>query len=99
MRPHDHERALTGAVIPFAPRKTDEGPQVSTIVALVAVSVLHNQDETVEDKLADLIEQSGQAEIIEVSDAFGEGGVYEASDALPPIPSASNDNSLTSVKR
>ena len=63
-------------IIPFAPRSydlSDDGVPadgVSTIVAIVAVTLRHGSDETPEERLADLIEETGHAEIIEVQDAY-----------------------------
>ena len=73
-------------IIPFAPRNhglsdeiiTTDG--VSTIVAIVAVTLRHGSDETPEDRLADLIESTGHAEIIEIQDACSE--TFGQSDAL-----------------
>ena len=68
---NDHDRMASGAIIPFQPRAIDKDTiEVSTIVALVAVTILHSPDEGPEDKLVEMIEQSGEAEIIEVMDAF-----------------------------
>ena len=57
-------------IIPFSPRKANQkNITVTTIAAIIAVSVLHNDDENPEDKLMALIESSGEIEIIEAFDA------------------------------
>lgn len=71
MSPSDREFCLNNSVIPFEPRSTKkEKLEVSTIAALVAVTILHTEDESPEEKLLELIEQSGEAEVIDASDAF-----------------------------
>ena len=74
MRSRDTKPAMTGDVIPFTPRHCEEetGPTVSTIVAVMAVTLLHDKDECAEDRLAQLIERTGEAEIVEMSEAFDE---------------------------
>ena len=60
----------TANVIPFSPRKsTNTGVKVTTIAAVIAVIVLHSDDENPEEKLLDLIESSGEAEILDALDA------------------------------
>ena len=94
MRPRDTEPAITGAIIPFTPRhdESDNSPIVSTIVAVMAVTLLHDKDECAEDRLAQLIEASGQAEIVEMSEAFDEGVSLSAATSLPEVPVFANDN-------
>ena len=72
MYPTDPNSADSAAIIPFAPRsfQNEDGPsdEVSTIVAVVAVTLRHDSTMSPEEGLADLIEASGQAEIIEIQD-------------------------------
>ena len=57
-------------IIPFSPRKADQkNVSVTTIAAIIAVSVLHSDDENPEDKLMALIEASGEVEILDALDA------------------------------
>ena len=83
-------------IIPFAPRpydmaETSAADAVSTIVAIVAVTLRHGSDETPEERLADLIEGTGHAEIIEIQDACSEA--FDQSDAqMMGQRPASNDN-------
>ena len=57
-------------IIPFSPRKANQkNVSVTTIAAIIAVSVLHSDDENPEDKLIELIETSGEAEILDALDA------------------------------
>ena len=60
----------TANVIPFSPRKsTEKDIKVTTIAAVIAVIVLHSDDENPEEKLLNLIESSGEAEILDALDA------------------------------
>ena len=57
-------------IIPFSPRKASQkNVSVTTIAAIIAVSVLHSDEENPEDKLMALIESSGEIEIIDALDA------------------------------
>ena len=42
----------------------------TTIAALIAVTILHDETESPEDKLIDMIEASGEAEVMDSSDAL-----------------------------
>ena len=96
MRPIDPTYVDSAAIIPFAPRPYDATSaeitdEVSTIVAIVAVTLRHASDESPEERLADLIEASGQAEIIEIQDACTE--IFDQSDAANMGQAAAvNDN-------
>ena len=69
----DRDPGNTACIIPFSPRKPDEkNVKVTTIAAIIAVTVLHNDDEIPEEKLMDLIEASGEAEILDAIDATDE---------------------------
>ena len=70
MQNPDRNIVGTANVIPFSPRKsTKTGVKVTTIAAVIAVIVLHSDDENPEEKLLDLIESSGEAEILDALDA------------------------------
>lgn len=100
MRPIDPHNSDSAAILPFAPRAHDErllsgdhetGDAVSTIVAIVAVTLRHDKQQTPEDRLADLIEATGQADIIEIQDAYDD--VIDGADASHMrFGTARNDN-------
>ena len=82
-----------GKIIPFR-HLDDETAHIktSTIAALVAVTIMHDSSISAEDKLLEIIENSGEAEVLNNDDAFSELGLYHAdepSDKLNPA----NDNS------
>ena len=70
MQSTDRNIVETANIIPFSPRKsTEKDVKATTIAAVIAVTVLHNDDENPEEKLMDLIESSGEAEILDALDA------------------------------
>ena len=70
MQNPDRNTIKISNIIPFSPRKANQkNVSVTTIAAIIAVSVLHSDDENPEDKLIELIESSGEAEILDALDA------------------------------
>ena len=66
MRPNEPSAVDSAAIIPFDPTiqsksQKEVSDEVSTIVAIVAVTLRHSSDESPEERLADLIEMSGAA--------------------------------------
>ena len=99
MRPNDPSAVDSAAIIPFDPTiqsksQKEVSDEVSTIVAIVAVTLRHSSDESPEERLADLIEMSGAAEIIEIQDAYADFAHDEACGA-PMGMQALNDNSAS----
>ena len=89
----DHDLRLSGDIIPFQPRKTTETSMVTTtIAALVAVTILHDRSYLPEDKLLDIIEQSGEAEVLDTADAYDMFPPEDTEPSMNLTPSASNDN-------
>jgi len=100
MQTSDHDMRLSGDVIPFQPKQAKPGQGqtkkvlTTTIAALIAVTVLHDDTESPEDKLIDLIEASGEAEVMDSSDALDMLGDIEADDiTTAEVKTPSNDNS------
>lgn len=95
MRTSDRDTTIQAAIIPFEPRRpAQDDVQVSTIAALVAVTVLHGIDERPEDKLLELIEQSGDAEVVDAMDATD--GLSDANADMVLTGKAHNDNEMPS---
>ena len=70
MQNPDRNMIKISNIIPFSPRKANQKNfTVTTIATIIAVSVLHSDDENPEDKLLELIESSGEAEILDALDA------------------------------
>ena len=94
MQTPDHDLRLSGDIIPFQPRKTNESSiATTTIAALVAVTILHDSSISPEDKLLEIIEQTGEAEVLETADALDEFPQENSDASLNLTPTASNDNS------
>jgi len=93
MSSSEHEYRFAGLVIPFHPRPRKKTElEVSTIAALVAVNILHDADESPEEKLLNLIEASGEAEVIDASDALEAIGENCEDFSMGYQASADNDN-------
>ena len=70
MQNPDRDTIKISNIIPFSPRKANQKNfTVTTIATIIAVSVLHSDDENPEDKLMALIEASGEVEILDALDA------------------------------
>ncbi len=70
MQNQNRNTSKIGNIIPFSPRKSaPQNVSVSTIATIIAVTVLHSDDESPEDKLIELIESSGEVEILDALDA------------------------------
>jgi hypothetical protein len=90
MRTSDQDRSHCGQLIEFQPRKSpDTSLQATTIAALVAVTILHDDSVSAEEKLLELIEQTGEAEILDLLDASEE---LEPHDSWQMSFTAANDN-------
>ena len=70
MQNPDRDTIKISNIIPFSPRKANQKNFTATTIAtIIAVSVIHSDDENPEDKLIELIESSGEAEILDALDA------------------------------
>ena len=88
---NDHDLVQSENVIPFAKREEmHDKPMVSSIMTVVAVSILHDADESPEAKLVEMIEGSGEAEIVEAIDAFDE--LFQTAQAPELQLTPQNDN-------
>ena len=78
MQNPDRDTIKISNIIPFSPRKANQKNfTVTTIATIIAVSVLHSDDENPEDKLMALIESSGEVEILDALDATDDIEVAE----------------------
>ena len=99
MQKTDHEMRLSGDVIPFEPRalKSEKGQTkkvvTTTIAALIAVTILHDETESPEEKLIDMIEAGGEAEVMDSSDALDMlGDIYPDQVQETEVKTPTNDN-------
>jgi len=93
-------------ILPFRPDQASHNDTtVTTIAALVAVTVMHDDNMSAEEKLLEIIEKSGEAEVLNNEDAFSELGfnipMNTASHKLPQmiIRIRCNLSSLSSCTR
>jgi len=95
MRSTDRGPRAECCVIPFhRPTPPKEEVAATSIATVIAVTVLHPSSESPEDRLISILEQSGDVELLDATDALAE---FDAkSDATPPIQ-AVNDNTKLRV--
>ena len=73
MRMTDRDAGLPCRIIPFElPVRREEQLTISSIAAVIAVTVLHNEGESPETRLLEIIESSGVAEVLDVIDEIGD---------------------------
>jgi hypothetical protein len=96
MRMIDHDTRQECRVIPFVKPAADATETTtSTIAAVIAVTILHETGQSPEDRLLEIIEQSGEVEVIDIIDAMDDFGPCDPAVAAP-LPA--NDNRfLTSL--
>ena len=92
MRMTDRNAGQPCRVIPFErPARREEKLTTSSIAAVIAVTVLHYEGESPEGRFLDIIESSGEAEVLDVTDALNQ--FEEISHDQPMSDNAVNDNS------
>ena len=92
MRMTDRYAGIPCRVIPFErPARREEQLAISSIAAVIAVTVLHNEGESPETRLLEIIESSGVAEVLDVIDEIDQ--FDEIGDDQSMAKQAVNDNS------
>ena len=91
MRMTDHDSRQGCRVIPFVRPVTNEDNVVtSSIAAVIAVTILHHEGESPEERLLEIIEASGEAEVLDITDKREE---FETLGNAPmPFNRPANDN-------
>ena len=93
MRMTDLDAGQPCRVIPFErPASREDQLATSSIAAVIAVTVLHYEGESPETRLLEIIESSGEAEVLDVIDALDQ--FDEINHDQPVADHAVNDNSL-----
>ena len=73
MRVPDHDPRQDCRVIPFVrPVASEDTILTSSIAAVIAVTILHRKGESPEERLLDIIDASGEAEVLDVADIMEE---------------------------
>ena len=91
MRMTDHDSRQDCRVIPFVrPVKNEDNVVTSSIAAVIAITILHHEGESPEEHLLEIIEASGEAEVLDIADALEE---FETLGNAPmPFGQPANDN-------
>ena len=88
MRLTDRDSRTECDIIPFQrPHQNTDSVTTSNIAAVIAVTVLHDCDMSPEEKLMNIIEASGEAEILDTVDGMEAFAEYEQK-----FDNATNDN-------
>ena len=94
MRLTDRDHRPECHVIPFnRPEIQPEEVAATSIAAVIAVTVLHTSSESPEDRLLEILEQSGEVEVLDADEAFGAFEPVDAEIYLVPV----NDNGQFAV--
>ena len=92
MRMTDRNAGQPCRVIPFErPARSENQLKTSSIAAVIAVTVLHYEGESPETRLLEIIDTSGEAEVLDVIDALDQ--FDEIGHNQPMADHAVNDNS------
>ncbi len=87
----DHDTVQPCRVIPFIrPEENEDKLTTSSIAAVIAVTVLHYEGESPERRLLEIIEASGEAEVLDVIDVLDQFEYFENSNSF--LSSSVNDN-------
>ena len=91
MRMPDHDPRQDCRVIPFVrPVASEDSILTSSIAAVIAVTILHREGESPEERLFEIIDASGEAEVLDVADVMEEHEIPRNS--LRPSLQPDNDN-------
>ena len=92
MRMTDRDAGQPCRVIPFErPARSEDQLKTTSIAAVIAVTVLHYEGESPETRLLEIIDSSGEAEVLDVIDALDQFDEIEHNQ--PMADHAVNDNS------
>lgn len=96
MRLTDRETRPECRIIPFQrPEEQPEKLTTTSIAAVIAVTILHSDNVSPEEKLLEILEASGEAEVLDADDTAAE---YETLQG-DMLNAATNDNSIATVSR
>ena len=93
MRMPDHDSRRDCRVIPFVrPVASEDAILTSSIAAVIAVTILHRESESPEERLLEIIDASGEAEVLDVADVMEEHELPRNSPG--PCLKPDNDNDI-----
>ena len=94
MRLTDRDTRPECSIIPFhRPEEQPENLTTTSIAAVIAVTILHSDNVSPEERLLEIIEASGEADVLDADDAAAEFETFK--DEIMPI--ATNDNSIATI--
>ena len=92
MRMPDHDPRQDCRIIPFVrPVACEETIHTSSIAAVIAVTILHRESESPEERLLEIIDASGEAEVLDVADIMEENEIPSNSSRSCQKPDNDND--------
>ena len=84
MRITDHYLRQDCHVVPFIRLKVNEDKiAVSSIAVIIAVSILHRESESPEERLIEIIDASGEAEVLDIADGLAQYETHWAPKSPP----------------
>jgi acetylornithine deacetylase/succinyl-diaminopimelate desuccinylase-like protein len=83
-------------ILPFARSGANE-LKATTLAALVAVTIVHDENISAEERLIEIIETSGEAEVLDTEDALAELGLEDEGTEAKDGDYAANDNTMMTV--
>ena len=96
MRMPDHDPRQDCRVIPFVrPVASKDAILTSSIAAVIAVTILHREGESPEERLLNIIDASGEAEVLDVADVLEEHELPRNSPG--PCLKPDNDNDIVKL--
>ena len=96
MRMPDHNPRQDCRVIPFVrPVASEDAILTSSIAAVIAVTILHRESESPEERLLEIIDASGEAEVLDVADVMEEHELPRNSPG--PCLKPDNDNDIVKL--
>ena len=96
MRMPDHDPRQDCRVIPFVrPVASEDAIVTSSIAAVIAVTILHRESESPEERLLEIIDASGEAEVLDVADVMEEHEIPSSSPRSCLKPH--NDNNIAKL--
>ena len=96
MRMPDNDPRQDCRVIPFVrPVASEDAILTSSIAAVIAVTILHREGESPEERLLDIIDASGEAEVLDVADVMEEHEI--PCNSTRPRLQPDNDNNVVKL--
>ena len=83
-------------ILPFiSPKHNDETLKTTSLAALVAVTILHDAEVCPEQRLIEILEQTGEVEVLDSDDALADLGLEELDTPTGyQLSAPANDNSM-----